>query len=321
MIGSWFATDFDAPATVLDLPVEVTSGQHPGVRIVDQVVRGAAIVGRLTGDCGGVVLKVRGGAGPVVVTVELNLDETATRWWADRVRPPRHAPERPRLVLLRCQGAVRGAAVLARRQGWRRATAATTVVEFELAAGELAPDGLLVVELAEPPVPPWARDRVSPRGAVGLRIERIRVRPRPAGPAAVTPAPSETGCDLAVLPPGPARRIRLAAGLVPPAPPVARSPANRWTRQKPARAVFKVSRLARRAALHAAGAPRIRRVAPPTVRATLLGDAAPAPVTVLRRGPGFVEVELTAPVSAPVLLGLADPDPRLALRITQESRR
>ncbi|MEV6600213.1 hypothetical protein AB0M36_25700 [Actinoplanes sp. NPDC051346] len=249
MIGSWFATDHDEPPHVIEnLPIEVDSGRDPGLCIVDQVVRGAAIVGRVTGDHGAVGLKVRAPGIATRVSVVIHLDETAARWWSDRVRPPRFAPELPRLVLVRAQGELRGAALLARRQGLRRAAGAKVTVEFDLGAADLDGDGLLMIELAEPPRPEWVHDRIAARCALGLRIDQISVRPQPATTASPVPA-GPTGCDLALLPAGGPERFRLETALVTPAPPLPRSPSTRLTRRKPARAALKLFRAARRAAI------------------------------------------------------------------------
>jgi hypothetical protein len=212
-IGSWFATEYDEPAAVLDLPAEITSGRGVGICILDQVVRGTAIVGRVIGDFGAVALKVRGTGEPMHVSVLVHLDEMATRWWSDRVKPPLTAPELPRLVLLRAQGTIRGAALLARRQGWRRAGSAKVWVDFDLTADELDQDGLLVVELAEPHLPAWAQSRLSVRAAVGVRIDKISVRRirSPAAPAATWPCCSRS-------------RPRASGSTCPPWPPHRRCP-------------------------------------------------------------------------------------------------
>ena len=137
MIGSYFATRYDEDRHTLDLPVEVTSGRDDGLCIVDQVIRGTAIVGRVTGDFGAVALKVRGTGKAVHVVVSIQLDDLSTRWWSDRMQPPRLTPERPRLVLLRAQGELKGATLLARRQAWRRAGNSTAEIGFDLTADEL----------------------------------------------------------------------------------------------------------------------------------------------------------------------------------------
>ncbi|GAB1644791.1 hypothetical protein [Krasilnikovia sp. MM14-A1259] len=317
MIGTWFRTDFDGPRDVVDLPVEAAAGRDPALCIVDQVMRGTGILGRVTGEFGAVALRLRGTAAPVRVTVELHLDELGTRWWSDRVRPPRTDPERPRLVLVRAQGQIRGAALLARRQGWRAAAGARATVAFDLPAGELDGDGVLVVELAEPPRPSWARTRFSSGSAVGLRIDRITVRPAPA-PTAVVPAPSDgaSGCDLALLPPGAAGVFRLDVAAVPPAPPVPRSPSNRWTRQMPSRAGFKVLRIARRAALRAlALALPVPPPGRPDVFAADLCTGADVGVEVVARRPRGLDLRLTEAAAGPVLLGLTRANRRLSLHV------
>jgi hypothetical protein len=332
--GAWFHTDFDVPADTLTLPVDVRGGQGRELCILDEVVRGTAIVGRVTGACGAVAVKVRGVGEPLHVTVDIQLDDTATRWWADRIRPPLGQPELPRLVLLKSQGRLRGAAVLARRQGWRRGSGATATLAFTLDADELDRDGLLVVELADamPILPGWAADRLSARGPVGLRIDRIAVRvadvrpaesrlagPPPAGPPSAGPpsagtAPAgATGCGFAVVEAGSPDRIRLSVQAVPPAPPPPRSPRNRWTRQTPSRAAFKVLRAGRRVAVRAAG------VVPHRSRggaqAVDLATGAPVDVQVLGRDAQGLDLRLAGRSTGPVLVALDDPSPRLSVRV------
>nr|BFE76984.1 hypothetical protein GCM10020092_102850 [Actinoplanes digitatis] len=215
MIGTWFATDYDVAPTAIELPADVAGGREDGVCVVDQVVRGTGIVGRVSGDHGAVGLKVISPGVATRVTVVVHLDELATRWWSDRVRPQRFAPEQPRLVLIRAQGELRGAALLCRPQGLRRAGGAKAAVSFDLTAGELDGDGLLMVELAEPPRPPWVAGRLAARSALGVRIDQISVRAQPPTPAD-DGAPDPTGCDLALLTPNPPERFRLEVTAVPP---------------------------------------------------------------------------------------------------------
>jgi hypothetical protein len=310
-VGSWFRTDFDEPHSPASLPLDLTRGFDPSVTILDQVVRGQGIVGRVNGEFGAVAVKVNGTGGPVRVTVSIGLDELATRWWADRVRPSRLAPELPRLVALRAQGRIRGAAVLARRQGWRGAATTDAVLSFDLAAGELDGDGLLIVELAEIDHPAWAAGRLSLRSAIGLRFNSIGVRDQPA--PMTTEGPSGfSGCDFVVVQPGPALSYRLATGAVPTAPPLPISPQNRFTRRKPARAVFKLSRAARRVALRAV--PH-RAAELDEVLATDLLTGEPKALTVTHRD-GHAQVELAEPATGPVLLGSARPQPTLSWRLT-----
>jgi hypothetical protein len=313
VIGSYFATAYDEERTTLELPVEVTSGRDDGLAIVDQVIRGTAIVGRVTGGFGAVALKVRGTGRPVRVTVSIRLDDLSARWWSDQVRPPRQTPERPRLVLVRAQGLVRGAALLARRQGWRRAGGASVDVVFDLAADEVDRDGLLVIELAETARPAWTDGRVSPQSALGLRIDRIAVQE----PGAPVPAGYQpTGCDLALLAPGGPSSFRLELTTVGYAPPPPRTPLGTITKRRPARAVFKAGRIARRVAVQAGS-----RVNPDRPGGRLgmlaadLGTGAPIEAAVVDRRPGSLDIRLTPPPGGPVLIGLDSAYPGLSCRV------
>jgi hypothetical protein len=317
MIGTWFRTDHDLAPTVIDLPVEIGSGQDDGICIVDQVVRGTGIVGRITGDHGAVGLKVRSPGVPTRVTVVVHLDEMGTRWWSDRVRPARTAPELPRLVLIRAQGELRGAALLARRQGLRRAGSAKAVVTFDLTAADLDGDGLLMIELAEPPRPQWAAGRIAARSALGVRIDTISVRADP--PTTATPgllAQAPTGCDLALLPAGASGPFRLEVSAVPPAPPVPLSPAHKLTRRRPARAGFKVLRAARRAGTRVlAEVVQSRPAAARGVHGFDLAAGVPVALEVVQQRPGTFTLAVAGPVDGPVLLGLDPGDRGLSCRI------
>ncbi|BCJ44031.1 hypothetical protein GCM10010168_68340 [Actinoplanes ianthinogenes] len=311
-IGAHFRTDFDEPSASAPLPMELTSGTSSSILILDQMIRGTGIVGRVNGEFGAVAVKVDATGGPVRVAVSIGLDEMATRWWSDRVRPSRLAPELPRLVLLRVQGRIRGAVVLSRRQGWRAAAPADATLAFDLEAGELARDGMLIVELAEAAHPEWAAARLSPRSAIGLRLNSIVLR-EAEQPAPIGGPDEHTGCDFAVVQPGGGLAYRLEGAGVPAAPPLPISPRNRWTRQKPARAVFKLSRAARRVAVRALPQ-RPGEVA--GVLATDLITGEPVPVEVARAGDGTATVRLAAPAANPVLLGSAEPQPTLSWRLT-----
>jgi hypothetical protein len=308
-VGAWFRTDFDEPSVPAGLPMELTTGMHPSITIVDQMVRGRGIIGRITGDFGAVAVKVAGTGGPVRVTVSIGLDEVSTRWWADRVRPSRTTPELPRLVVLRAQGRIRGCAILARRQGWRGAASADATLSFDLAEGELEADGLLMVELGETLPPPWAAGRLSARPVVGLRFNRITVH------ASSAPAPTQgqtdwTGCDFAVLQPGASAVHRLTTQAVPAAPPLPLTPRNKITRRRPARAAFKAARAARRVAYRALP-PRPGPLSGVVAADVLTG----APITVELAGPSGSEIRLPGPVTTPVLVGAIRPQPTLAWRL------
>jgi hypothetical protein len=312
VIGTWFKTEYDEPRAVFPLPVEVESGQDEVLTILDQVVRGGGIVGRVTGDFGSITLNVAGSSGRSVhVRADLQLDEMGVRWWSDRVRPPRNDPERPRLVLLRAQGKVQGAALLARKQGWRGAESAKATIEFDLPAEELT--GMLVIELAEPQRPSWAGQRVSARSALGLRFDRLSVREE-AAPAAA--APTWTGCDLAIVQPGGPSAFRLDLNSVSQAPPVPRSPSSHLTRRKPARAAFKLGRISRRVMVRA-GAEALpdRPSKDLDVLAADLTTGEPVAVEVVGRQPHSLDVRLEMPPEGPVLIGLSTAHPGLSCRI------
>ncbi|WP_306213053.1 hypothetical protein [Actinoplanes sp. RD1] len=316
MIGTWFATDYDETPIVLDgLPLEVTGGQSGGVAIVDQVVRGRQIVGRVTGDYGAVGLKWSGADQDVRVSVLVHLDEMGTRWWSDRVRPSRLAPELPRLVLVRAQGKLRGAAVLARRQGLRKAGGAKVTVEFDLPAADLDANGLLMVELAEPPRPDWLAGRVAARSALGVRIDKISVRPKPAN-ATPLELPGGTGCDLAVVTPDAAETFRLQVTPVTPPPPLPVSPTHKWSRKKPARAGFKALRIARRAGNRVLA--EVNKARPADgfgVHATSLLTGVPVDLEIVKRGAATLTLRRPPGVEGPILIGLDPADRGLSCRI------
>lgn len=315
MIGSYFTTKYDEPRHTLELPVEVTSGRDEGLIIVDQVIRGTAIVGRALGDFGALALKVRGTGKPVHVTVTIQLDDMSTRWWADRIKPPRMAPERPRLVLVRAQGDLKGAALLARGQAWRRATNSTVVLGFDLTADELDQDGLLVIELAEAPRPSWVEGRLSRQSALGLRIDRITVREQGDGER-VKFAYRQTGCDLALLPPDAPSAFRLEVNTVEYAPPLPRTPTGKLTKRRPAKAVFKAARMARRVAVSAGS--RVNPDRPGSslaLRAVDLSNGAPVDVTITGRSSGSLDVKLDPPPGVPILIGLDTAHPGVSCRV------
>ncbi|MFY1705355.1 hypothetical protein ACN28G_27150 [Micromonospora sp. WMMA1923] len=308
-VGTWFGTEFDVPHPVSELPTVVSGGQQGALCVVDQLVRGHQIIGRAVGDPATIGLKVRPVGLPVRVAVTLQLDDAGTRWWANRAKPDPAQPERPRLVVLSSQGRVRGAAVLARRQGWLRAGGSIQTVTFTLGADELGDDDLLLVELSAPRVdlPDWAADRFSARSAIGLRIDRVRLDPLPC-PDQLPPGPAGTGCPFLVVPPeGPADR-RIGVGTVPPAPPLPRNPTRSYAKRKPARAALKVLRTARRAAGRASAEATGDRVRADdlTVHAVDLVDGTPVPVQVTGRHGEILDLRLPADRRGPVLLGVTE---------------
>ncbi|KXK58433.1 hypothetical protein AWW66_29820 [Micromonospora rosaria] len=308
-VGTWFTTDFDVPHPVGDLPAVVTGGQEPTVCVVDQMVRGHQIIGRAVGDPATVGLKVRPAHRPLRVAVSLQLDDAGTRWWGSRVKPDPNQPERPRLVVLSSQGRIRGAAVLARKQGWLRAGGSRETVVFPLAADELGDDDLLLVEMSEPRVdlPEWAAGRFSVSSAIGMRIDRIQLDPLPSTVPVPSPAAS-TGCPFLVLPADGPDTLRVDVSTVPPAPPVPRNPTRSYTSRKPARAVFKVLRTARRAAGRASAEATGDRVRTDdlTVHGVDLASGAAVPVQVSGRGTQSLDLRLPGDRTGPVLLGVTE---------------
>ncbi len=104
---------------------------------------------------------------------------------------------------------------------------------------------------------------------------------------------------------------------VPPAPPLPRSPSNRWTRRKPARAGFKVLRAARRAGTRVvAEVSKSRPGAGLGVHAVDLRTGVPVEVEVVRQRPGCLDLRLAGRAEGPVLIGLDHADRGLSCRIT-----
>ncbi|WP_230415709.1 hypothetical protein [Micromonospora tarapacensis] len=174
-IGTWFGTEFDDPVPSRELPAVFASGGEPEVLVADQMARGVAIVGRVQGASGAVVLKLRTGGRPVRVRVDLHVDGASQAAWSRVATPARGMRELPRLVVLRAQGTERAAAVISRQRGRLRMMEAHAWVEFDLRADEVGPDGLLIVELADAALPEWAASSLSSLAAVGVRINRVEI--------------------------------------------------------------------------------------------------------------------------------------------------
>ena len=163
-LGRWFATDFDHAAPSVALPLSISSGADPALRLVDGIERSRSTIGRLTSTEAVVGLKFRSGDVPASLDIWFKAPTT----------------DRP------------GAAVAS-----FVAAGATRVCLMPtgpgLAGGErqhhvrlpLPPDaipveGLLLVEIssAMADLPSWARDRVPEGDIVGLRLLRIVVSDR-----------------------------------------------------------------------------------------------------------------------------------------------
>ncbi len=185
-----FRTELDRPVPALTLPAVVRTGRDPALSVVDGFVRGSGIVGRFSAGSGLIGLKVAAGGRPVRVSVTVRADAETAAWWQHRV-PARYLPgdpHGPRLLLVRSQGAVRTAVLLARRPG-DFALGARATATFDLSADEVPDDGLLIVELADPRPLAGLPDQLPARAALGVRIDSVTVEHRPDSAADRTPPP------------------------------------------------------------------------------------------------------------------------------------
>jgi hypothetical protein len=182
-----FTTEFDGPDTSGPVPVTVGSGQHEALRVVDNVQRRIALLGRCEGSPALVGLKVADPR-PLRVTVELFADRATAGMWT-KFGPSGGARYHfgPRLLIVRSQGATRAAVMVARSAGQFEFDARTTVT-FDLPPNEVDAGGLLIVELAEAAAPDWAYGRLAAMPAIGIGIDNIGVRPVGGDPAPATVA-------------------------------------------------------------------------------------------------------------------------------------
>jgi len=169
-----FQTAFDRVVEPLTLPGRLTSGAAPELTTVDQMVRGNAVIGRFIASPGLLGVKVRPTGRPVRVTAHFRYDSMSLEWWEDRITTPGvvRGAGAPRLLLVRAQGRIRGAALLIRPAAdFRRA--ATGVVSFDLQPEELTAEGLFVLEMAgiDEDRPEWAP--AVPAGSVGIMMYSI----------------------------------------------------------------------------------------------------------------------------------------------------
>jgi hypothetical protein len=198
-VGAWFATEFDPPPAVLELPADVRTGHDPGLRMTDHLVRGRGIVGRFAAPHAMFGLKVRTPDRPLRVSVDLRLDAGAARWWAERTDPATVAGagrrELPRLALVSSQGRPRAAVLLARPPIGGRAADARTTVEFDLAPDEVPEHGMVIVAVDDVAdrLPGWAAGSVCPASVVGLRVDAVRIAPAAGSPDAEGGAPVSSG--------------------------------------------------------------------------------------------------------------------------------
>ena len=343
-VGAWFTTEFDEPAPALEVPGVLRSGREGAFQAADHFVRGRRIVGRFSAGAGMLALKVRADGRPLRVRMELRLDAAALDWWQERVEGSVDANRGlPRLVLVRSQGALRRAVLLARNHDGIGSGDVRAVISFDLDPGEVPEDGFLIIELSEAGrlLPEWAADSFATASPVGLRVEWIEVTPVPGdeavtagrfdgstsellgvasagglvgGAASKDPGPPRT--SFVVLNPASAEptggaelRCRLTTAtrsrraFAPPA-------SGTWSRSVPGRAVNKARRYWRKAMRRTGRldtfAARPVSAESVTVRAISLADGRPLDLRAQEIG-GQIDLSL-APPAGPVLLGIAAQD-------------
>ncbi|GAA2891958.1 hypothetical protein GCM10010517_56380 [Streptosporangium fragile] len=182
-VGAGFVTEHDRPAPVLVPPVAVESGRSDGFQVADQVYRGTRFVGRFA-SAGLAGFKVLGTEAGVRVRVVLSLDNKSVVHWRKNVDDCAAASRLPRLIQIRSQGRLRQCVLLDSRSARKRPRA---TAEFDLAADELPPDGLLCVEAVDaaewygtsPRLTDAVRGRIAPSGVTGVRIDRVEFEPVP----------------------------------------------------------------------------------------------------------------------------------------------
>jgi hypothetical protein len=167
-----FQTAFDRVLEPLALPGELRSGAAPELTVVDQLIRGNAVIGRFVAAAGLFGLKVRPTGRPVRVTALLRFDSTSLEWWEKRVTTTTSPWSAPRLLVVRSQGKTRGATLLIRPAAGSRRPA-TGVVCFDLQPDELTAEGLLILEVVsvESGRPDWAP--ALPAGSIGVGVDAI----------------------------------------------------------------------------------------------------------------------------------------------------
>ncbi len=337
-IGTWFATEFDEPVPARDLPAVFTSGGDAEVLVADRMTRGVAILGRVQGDSGAVVLKVRTEGRPVRVRVNLHVDSATQAAWSRVASPARGVRELPRLVLVRAQGTDRAAVLISRQRGRVRMVEAHAWVEFDLGPQEWGEDHLLVIELAEAPPPQWAATAFSPLAAVGVRVNEVEITAieetdPPTGSRRLTGAPAQLAGLVSAgglvgargRGEGSARsrfvvvnaagtevrcRLRIETATTPPA--AFRQPSRAFLRRKRGQTVLKALRVARRGAgyalFEASPFTRVPHADDLVVRAANLRDGADCRVRATTRAADVFDVTVERASPGPVLIGVAEPD-------------
>ncbi|NLU78349.1 hypothetical protein HCA58_08140 [Micromonospora sp. HNM0581] len=337
-IGAWFATEFDEPVPARELPAMFASGGDAEVLIADQVSRGVAIVGRVQSGSGAVVLKVRTGGRAVRVRIDLHVDDASQTAWSRAAAPTRGMRELPRLVTVRAQGTDRAAALISRQRGRLRMVEAHAWVEFDLRAEEVGADGLLIVEVVDGTVPPWASTALSPAAATGVRINQIEIvaideaeghahTERFTGAAAQLAGLVSAGGLVGARGRGQGQarsrffvvnapeptvrcRLRISAATAPPA--AVRQPSQKWLRRQQGQTVLRAFRVAQRGAGYALfeASPFTRPPHPDqlTVRGAHLIGGTECRVSATPQGEDTLDVVIERTAPGPVLVGLAERD-------------
>ena len=344
-VGAWFTTEFDEPAPALEVPGVVRSGRASAFCATDHFVRGRHIVGRISARAGMLALKVRADGRPLRVRMELRLDSASLDWWQERSETADETTvdsvrALARLVLVRSQGSLRRAVMLARNHDQSAPSDVRSVIWFDLAADEVPEDGMLVIEVADAwrMLPQWAADSFADSSAVGIRVEWIEVSPVPddapvtagrldgarcqvlgvastgglVGPP-TSEDPGQPRTPFVVINPPPSGRTagaelrcrlrpatRARRALTPP-------PSSAWSRSLPGRAIAKAKRSWRKA-IRRAGRfdPWAARPVSPegvTVQAVSLADG--RPVSLRAQGVGG-QLDLSLAPEGPVLVGVAN---------------
>lgn len=207
-------TEFDAPIAAVQVPMTLTRGDDPVLRLIDGMVRGVKLPGRFQRSPGLFGLKVEPTTERTGVTVTLGADAGSDTWWKDRAPVPEGSKPGARLLAISAQGRPRGALLLP----GKRTKPKEVSLSFELSADELDADGLLVIEAGAPSarMPDWLTAATTPHAAIGVTVLKVELAAGGATPVApATIAPVSLG--LFVVGPSeidsaPAWRLRLDTG-------------------------------------------------------------------------------------------------------------
>ena len=207
-------TEFDAPIAAVQVPMTLTRGDDPALHLIDGLVRGVKLPGRFQRSPGLFGLKVEPSSERTGVTVTFGVDAGSDTWWKDRAPVPKGSEAAARLLAISAQGRPRGAVLLPAKPAKPKEVS----LSFDLRAGELDPEGLLVIEAGAPAarMPDWLTAATTPYPAVGVTVLKVELAAGGATPVApATTAPVSLG--LFVVGPSqidsaPAWRLRLDTG-------------------------------------------------------------------------------------------------------------